>query len=307
MKAKRTIACVAALAMLASSAVSFSASAANAVTLKVGEATAQASESFTVDVSVKDVPATKINVLDFALSYDSSALTIESVKLGPAGDTASGDSTASEAPILSSKITTNAVNISWSTGLDSASWIAEEGVVFTITGTVNADAADGKYPIQIQPIDRETYPGSGEKNSKVLVGYVYGTDSATYEVNAEDGFVEVTSKGETTTTTTTTTTVTTDPEQPGTSTTTTASTTAKPGSDTNLPNPDVLYGDVNVDGKVSLVDAVMLNKAVADVVTLGDAARANADCNVDKEINGTDAIILLQFLSHIIDELPYSE
>lgn len=307
MKAKRTIACVAALAMLASSAVSFSASAANAVTLKVGEATAQASESFTVDVSVKDVPATKINVLDFALSYDSSALTIESVKLGPAGDTASGDSTASEAPILSSKITTNAVNISWSTGLDSASWIAEEGVVFTITGTVNADAAAGKYPIQIQPIDRETYPGSGEKNSKVLVGYVYGTDSATYEVNAEDGFVEVTSKGETTTTTTTTTTVTTDSEQPGTSTTTAASTAAKPGSDTNLPNPDVLYGDVNVDGKVSLVDAVMLNKAVADVVTLGDAARANADCNVDKEINGTDAIILLQFLSHIIDELPYSE
>lgn len=305
MKAKRTIACVAALAMLASSAVSFSASAANAVTLKVGEATAQASESFTVDVSVKDVPATKINVLDFALSYDSSALTIESVKLGPAGDTASGDSTASEAPILSSKITTNAVNISWSTGLDSASWIAEEGVVFTITGTVNADAADGKYPIQIQPIDRETYPGSGEKNSKVLVGYVYGTDSATYEVNAEDGFVEVTSKGETTTTTTTT--VTTDSEQPGTSTTTAASTTAKPGSDTNQANPDVLYGDVNVDGKVSLVDAVMLNKAVADVVTLGDAARANADCNVDKEINGTDAIILLQFLSHIIDELPYSE
>lgn len=300
MKAKRTIACAAALAMLASSAVSFSASAANAVTLKVGEATAQASESFTVDVSVKDVPATKINVLDFALSYDSSALTIESVKLGPAGDTASGDSTASEAPILSSKITTNAVNISWSTGLDSASWIAEEGVVFTITGTVNADAADGKYPIQIQPIDRETYPGSGEKNSKVLVGYVYGTDSATYEVNAVDGFVEVTSKGETTTTTT----VTTDSEQPGTSTTTTASTAAKPSSDTN---PDVLYGDVNVDGKVSLVDAVMLNKAVADVVTLGDAARANADCNVDKEINGTDAIILLQFLSHIIDELPYSE
>lgn len=303
MKAKRTIACAAALAMLASSAVSFSASAANAVTLKVGEATAQASESFTVDVSVKDVPATKINVLDFALSYDSSALTIESVKLGPAGDTASGDSTASEAPILSSKITTNAVNISWSTGLDSASWIAEEGVVFTITGTVNADAADGKYPIQIQPIDRETYPGSGEKNSKVLVGYVYGTDSATYEVNAEDGFVEVTSKGETTTTTT----VTTDSEQPGTSTTTTTSTTAKPGSDTNPVDPDVLYGDVNVDGKVSLVDAVMLNKAVADVVTLGDAARANADCNVDKEINGTDAIILLQFLSHIIDELPYSE
>lgn len=303
MKAKRTIACAAALAMLASSAVSFSASAANAVTLKVGEATAQASESFTVDVSVKDVPATKINVLDFALSYDSSALTIESVKLGPAGDTASGDSTASEAPILSSKITTNAVNISWSTGLDSASWIAEEGVVFTITGTVNADAADGKYPIQIQPIDRETYPGSGEKNSKVLVGYVYGTDSATYEVNAEDGFVEVTSKGETTTTTT----VTTDPEQPGTSTTTTTSTIAKPGSDTNPADPDVLYGDVNVDGKVSLVDAVMLNKAVADVVTLGDAARANADCNVDKEINGTDAIILLQFLSHIIDELPYSE
>ena len=105
----------------------------------------------------------------------------------------------------------------------------------------------------------------------------------------------------TTTTTTTTTTVTTDSEQPGTSTTTTTSTTAKPGSDTN---PDVLYGDVNVDGKVSLVDAVMLNKAVADQVTLSDAAKLNADCQADGEINGNDSITLLRFLVKLENSLP---
>ena len=68
---------------------------------------------------------------------------------------------------------------------------------------------------------------------------------------------------------------------------------------------DVLYGDINLDGKVELVDAVLLNKAAADVVALNNQQRANADCDVNNEVNANDAIVLLKFLVQIIDELPY--
>lgn len=66
----------------------------------------------------------------------------------------------------------------------------------------------------------------------------------------------------------------------------------------------VLYGDVNLDGKVDLTDAILLNKAVASQVTLNDIARSNADCNTNHEINGDDAIALLRFLVHMINSLP---
>ena len=55
------------------------------------------------------------------------------------------------------------------------------------------------------------------------------------------------------------------------------------------------------------MDAVLLNKAVADVVTLNDQARRNADCNANGEVNGSDAITLLMFLTQIIDVLPYQD
>lgn len=70
--------------------------------------------------------------------------------------------------------------------------------------------------------------------------------------------------------------------------------------------PEVLYGDVNLDGTISLSDAVLLNKRAADMVTFSEQASANADCNTDDEVNGADAIVLLQFLVNIIQELPYT-
>ena len=66
----------------------------------------------------------------------------------------------------------------------------------------------------------------------------------------------------------------------------------------------VLYGDINLDGKIELADAVLLNKATADVIVLNDTARTNADCVADGEVNGRDAIALLQFLVQIVDTLP---
>ena len=113
------------------------------------------------------------------------------------------------------------------------------------------------------------------------------------------------------TTTTTTTGSTAATTKPGTSSSVTATST-KPATETKpsssgTTDSSILYGDVNLDGNVGLVDAVLLNKAVADVVTLNDQARRNADCNANGEVNGSDAITLLMFLTQIIDVLPYQD
>lgn len=69
----------------------------------------------------------------------------------------------------------------------------------------------------------------------------------------------------------------------------------------------VLFGDVTLDGKVSLADAVLLNKAVADMVDLSEQAHDNADCNQDGEVNGADALVLVKFLVHLINSLPCAD
>lgn len=66
----------------------------------------------------------------------------------------------------------------------------------------------------------------------------------------------------------------------------------------------VLYGDVNLDGKVDISDAVLLNKAASGMVTLNDQAAKNADCNDDGELGADDAVVLLQFLVHVENSLP---
>lgn len=107
------------------------------------------------------------------------------------------------------------------------------------------------------------------------------------------------------------TTVTTETEAPVTDTTTTETTVITSDTTTSqtavAPDSNALYGDINMDGSITLSDAVMLNKKVADTVSLSDAALRNADCNLDGEVNGSDAIILMKFLTRIITSLPNTE
>lgn len=312
MKAKHTLAGALALAMLASTAVSFQVSAADtAVTLKGAKVEAEAGGEFSVDVSLEDIPSTKVNVMDFAVTYDQTILNVDSVKIGKSADVdVSGDSTASDAPVFATNIKNGEITVSWTTALDSNSWISEDGVILTITGTVKEGVADGTVtPIDFAPVTRETYDGSGKNNSSMVIGYVYGGDSATYTINAEAGSVTIGSKQTTTETTVTTTeggkdTTATESKTDVTKATTTISGNIVTG--TVVPG-SVLYGDVNCDARVDITDAVMLNKAAAGVVTLNDTQRKNADCNGDEEVGSQDATTLLMFLVNIIKTLPYSD
>ena len=310
MKAKRTIACALALSMLAATATSLGASAAgSSVTLAGSKATAESAGDFSVDVSLSGVPSTGINVLDFAVTFDQTILSVDQVTVGAAADTGAdaADSTSKDAPVFATNIKDGEIAVSWTTAAPTANWIKSDGVILTITGTVKDGVADGTVtPIDFAPVSRDTYEGSGTKNSSMVIGYISGTDSASYGIVTEAGSVTIGSKQTTTeapvTTTAveTTTTVTNE---------TTAETTTKENETTTTKStiqvdPSLLYGDVNLDGDIDLADAVLLNKSVAGVVELNDTAKANADCFADGVIGSDDSMTLLKFLVHLVNELP---
>ena len=74
-----------------------------------------------------------------------------------------------------------------------------------------------------------------------------------------------------------------------------------------IPAATAIYGDINLDGRVDITDAVLLNKACAGTVMLDSTAKKNADCNGDGEIGSDDAVVLLKFLVHLVNTLPFSE
>lgn len=69
-------------------------------------------------------------------------------------------------------------------------------------------------------------------------------------------------------------------------------------------NSSVLYGDVDLDGRIDVVDAVLLNKAASGSITLNPQALKNADCNADGELGTEDALVLMRFLVHLTTSLP---
>ena len=73
---------------------------------------------------------------------------------------------------------------------------------------------------------------------------------------------------------------------------------------TTSTSDSVLYGDINLDGRVELSDAVLLNKATAGSVQLNTLAIKNADCNNDSVMSAEDSLTLLRFLVHLITSLP---
>ncbi len=98
----------------------------------------------------------------------------------------------------------------------------------------------------------------------------------------------------------TTTTVTT-----GSSTTTTTTTTTTTKTTASGEEPaDILFGDVNLDNTVSLIDVVYLSKYLAGSLTFNELQLANADCCNDSQLNSADATALLKYTVEAIKALP---
>ena len=301
MKTKRTMAGILAMAMAASALAFNPVFAAGEIGISAEKVSAKAGAEFTLAVSLKDVPSTGVGGCEFSLAYDSSIVTVTGVTAGTIAQTGADDQEsafAGEAPSFDSNFSAaGVIDVIYSTGLtDSAYMVKQDGVFLTITGTVNESAKVGDVSdFKIQPIDRETTPGSGTKNDQIVFASIAedGTVSS-YDTVVSDGSVTVVGDGEVTTAMTTV-------SNPTTTETTTGGTVTD-----NI-------GDVNLDGVVDILDAVMLNKYLAGVVQLSDQAERNANCDQRADsansIGDEDTTVLMQFLLSIDDvsDLPLTE
>ena len=126
------------------------------------------------------------------------------------------------------------------------------------------------------------------------------TTTATTTTTTTNGSSDTTTTSTTTVTETTTGTTTTSGGQ----TTVTTTTESTPASTSVTDDFDVLYGDVNLDGKISILDQIYISKSLAKIITLNQQQIMNADCCKDNMILSSDASILLKYLIRNIEELP---
>lgn len=68
-----------------------------------------------------------------------------------------------------------------------------------------------------------------------------------------------------------------------------------------------LLGDVNLNGRVNIVDATLIQKSVAGLVTLGEESFILADTNLDKNVNIKDATEIQKFLADLETGYPIGE
>ena len=73
--------------------------------------------------------------------------------------------------------------------------------------------------------------------------------------------------------------------------------------ETSIPGPVVAFkiGDVNMDGKITVDDATLIQRAAADLVTLNSMQHTLADVNNDGTISVIDVTCLQKFLAEFAD------
>jgi len=272
-KRSRFIASTLALMVMAGSSVA-SSFAAGSATVKISgsKGTAAPGADYTIEISLADIPTTGANACEFAVKYNSSLVTVTSVKAGGLTETgaASADSTATTVPLFDYYINTSksTVNAVWSTGAENSNvWLKGSGVFFTISGKVAAGAANGSVAdFEIVPIARETYPGSGVINNKIVIGSYNGTTKTAYSYTVSNGSLTI-------------------------------------GSGAS----GVLYGDANCSGDVTIDDvvAVRLYCMKPAVYPLTDKGVANAKVvSGQSTVQGNCAVAIQDFVVEKIKSLP---
>lgn len=273
MKKSKLISGIMALTM-AVSGMSFSASAAD-VGVKVGSATKDPGETFSVDISLSGVPSGGLNAIDFAVGYDSSLIEITDVTAGSIANV-SAASSAEGSDIGKTVFNWNKVNgqivIVYATGADTSSWIKSDGVFATITGKVSSSAKKGSTAdLKVSAVKRPEYP-DGPDNSAIV--FSAAADSVTdYTASATNGAIVI------------------------------------PDEETTEPQPKLLIGDVDCSGDVKIADAVLLARYIAeDDVNVTAQGKLNADCfdAGDGKLTSEDTASLLKFLAGAAKTLPES-
>ena len=66
-----------------------------------------------------------------------------------------------------------------------------------------------------------------------------------------------------------------------------------------------MYGDVNLDGDVDIMDVILLNKYLLGRETLSDNSKTNADVNVNKKWEADDSLNILKCVVELIQQSDF--
>lgn len=273
MKTKKLVAGIVAAMTLTSLASSLIVTAADDdFGVEISNATAEAGESFQLTLDMSNIPSTGLNGCDFAISYDSSLVSIDEVTLGSLTKDVSSVEPGLPAP-FECNIETDNISIMYALGTtDTTYYLTGSDTFLNITGTVNDDALAGdKADFKIVPVDRAEAPESEVTNSSVIFGYMDADEATTiYTPTLTDGYVEIKS------------------EQTGT---------------TDYIPDGTNYGDVNDSGGIpNIADVVDLNMHLISVDNLlSETGKANADCVRDHKITAADSALILNYITMLID------
>ncbi len=69
---------------------------------------------------------------------------------------------------------------------------------------------------------------------------------------------------------------------------------------------DILYGDVNFDGRVNTTDANIIRRYCVKLIDLSAEALVAGDVNLDGKVNVIDANIIRSYAVRLLDSLPYT-
>jgi hypothetical protein len=278
------------------------ATAAKTVNVTIDDATA-VNGKFVTDVKLTGIPSEGIMAMDFAIGFDSSKITIDTVTEGKISkDTGATEAELALVPDLADTqiaggeyscfdyvIADNQIRVLWATGLGSDYWVKTDGVLLTIAGSVKTGAS-GTTELKLEPTKRETYAGSGVQNNAIIFGYLTGEVPTKYEVNATKGVLSLGTAATTPVPTGTT------PKPSD-----TTATTPKPSGTTVKVEPTVV-GDVDDNGKVDIGDVILLSKYLVGTADLNAQQKANADTTKDGEVDVTDNFKIVQFIANIISQ-----
>ena len=70
------------------------------------------------------------------------------------------------------------------------------------------------------------------------------------------------------------------------------------------PEPTIVYGDINGDGKVNVIDAGLLVQHCRKITTLSEEQLKVCDLNGDGKVNVIDAGLLVQYCRKLISKFP---
>ncbi|MDE5946977.1 MAG: hypothetical protein K2G63_06730 [Oscillospiraceae bacterium] len=264
-----------ALVVSASVASVLSVSAAdNTVKISASKTNANPGSEFTIDVSLADIPKTGIQGMDFAVTYDSSLVSIQKVEAGPLTKTGASDSI-DGLPAFGGSISKEKSAVLACFAVESSSdhkyYMQNEGVMFTITGKVLEDAKNGSVAdFNIIATPRKANDKTDVDNGQIWVGYDANpgdivSNFILYNTEIVNGSV-----------------------------------TVGGGS------ASALKGDVNVDGSIDVADVVAIASYVgnAEGNPLGQQSIINGDVhNSGDGLTANDALLLQQYLAKIVTKL----